>query len=200
MPPTTIALPHAIHVAIDEAMRQRAKHDGHLRQMQRTRASPADAYIGTLGELVWAQLRYGSYAGFDTLHSQGKVDDHGSVNPLEPIVEIGIKIEIGIEIKTSKTRVSPHSHLMVREDYARRRQPDFYVLVLIPHTQAPSAERDAFVCGWASHAEVIARPPIERISTHTGRTQGFRCYEVAAADLHPLHELPFDLVGIHQRN
>ena len=182
MQPTKTALRNAVHLPVDEALRQRARHDGEIRKIKRTRASPLDAYIGTLGELVWAQLRYGSHTNFDTLNSRGKVDDPGT--------------HASVEVKTSKTRISPLSHLMVREDYALRRQPSFYVLVLIPQTQPPFAERDAFVCGWASHTEVIARPPIERISTHTGRAQGFRCYEVAASDLHPLAELPFPLHGL----
>ncbi len=175
-------LKHAIRIHVDEAMRQRAQHDGQLRQMSRTRASPWDAYIGTLGELVWAQVRYGTCDGFDTLNTRGQVDDQTAA--------------LQIEIKTSKTRVSPHSHLMVREDYALHRRPDFYVLVLIPQTQPMYEENDAFVCGWASHSEVIRHPPIERISNHTGHAQGFRCYEVAASDLHPLTELPFPLRGV----
>lgn len=101
-----------------------------------------------------------------------------------------------IEVKTSKTRISPYSHLMVREDYAQRRQPDVYVLVLLPQSQPIFAERDAFVCGWATHAEVIARPLHERRSHHTGHTQGFRCHEIAVRELHPLTQLPFELLGL----
>jgi len=178
-------LPHAIHIAIDETLRARARADAAVRQMSRTRASQQDAYIGTLGELVWAKLRYGDWSHFDTLHTRGKSDDAGSGDSAGDV-----------EIKTSKTRISTSSHLMVREDYALKRQPAFYVLVLVPQDQPPQQERDAYVCGWASHAEVIARPPIERISRHTQRPQGFRCYEVGCGDLKPLHTLPFRLSGL----
>jgi len=146
--------------------------------MRRTRASPYDAYVGVLGELIWARLRYGTITQFDTLHTRGKTDDGN------------------VEIKTSKTRISPNAHLMVREDYALRRAPAYYVLVLIAPDQPPRQERDAVVCGWATHAEVVAQPPRERISNFTRQPQGFRCYEVRAADLHPLSQLPFALAGL----
>ena len=187
MTPLSRSLPkHAIRIPIDDALRTRALADGSLRQMSRTRASSQDAYIGTLGELVWAKLRYGDWTQFDTLNTRGKSDDAGT----------GEANAGDVEVKTSKTRVADSSHLMVREDYALKRQPSFYVLVLVPQDQPPHLERDAYVCGWATHAEVIARPPIERISRHTQRSQGFRCYEVRCGDLHPLHTLPFRLAGL----
>ena len=187
MTPLSQSLPkHAIHIPIDEALRARALADSSLRQMSRTRASSQDAYIGTLGELVWAKLRYGDWTRFDTLNTRGKSDDAGT----------GEANAGDVEVKTSKTRVADSSHLMVREDYALKRQPRFYVLVLVPQDQPPRMERDAYVCGWATHAEVIARPPIERVSRHTQRPQGFRCYEVRCGDLHPLHTLPFRLAGL----
>jgi hypothetical protein len=54
-------------VLIDAAMRERARQEQAARQIRRTRASPADAYIGVLGELVWARLRYGDIGRLDTL-------------------------------------------------------------------------------------------------------------------------------------
>jgi len=183
--PIKTAIAHAIHIPIDEAMRIRARCDGDLRQMRRTRASPYDAYIGTLGELVWVKLRHGHIENFDTLNTRGQVDD----------VAMVMHESWQIEVKTSKTRISPYSHLMVREDYAQRRQPDVYVLVLLPQSQPIYAERDAFVCGWATHAEVIARPLRERHSHHTGQAQGFRCHEIPVRELRPLSELPFELSG-----
>ena len=185
-PASQSAIPHAIHVAIEPAMRNRARRDGELRQMRRTRASPWDAYIGTLGELVWAKLRHGHIDQFDTLNTRGQVDD----------VAAGAHASWQIEVKTSKTRISPYSHLMVREDYAQRRRPDVYVLVLLPQSQPIFAERDAFVCGWATHPEVLAHLPRERHSHHTGSAQGFRCHEIAVHELHPLTELPFKLFGL----
>lgn len=160
-----------IRVEIDETMRARAQREVIARQIQRTRASPFDAYVGILGELVWAKWRYGAIEQFDTLGTRGKTDDGD------------------YEIKTSKTRVSEYSHLMVREDYALKRQPKYYVLVLIASDQAPNAETEAYVCGWATHADVTAKPPRERISNHTGRSQGYRCYEIRASDLKPMKTL-----------
>ena len=173
--------PNAIRVEIDEAMRARALHDAAARQMQRTRASAQDSYIGTLGELVWAKLRYGDWQTFDTLNTKGKPDDRSPQGD--------------VEVKTSKTRISSQAHLMVREDYVRKRQPAYYVLVLVAQDQMPHQETEALVCGWATHAEVVAQPPRERISHHTQAKQGYRCYEVACSDLHALTDLPFKLVG-----
>ncbi|MCW1969816.1 MAG: hypothetical protein KIH69_017015 [Anaerolineae bacterium] len=160
-----------VRVEIDETMRARAQREVAARQIHRTRASPFDTYVGILGELVWAKWRYGATEQFDTLGTRGKSDDGDC------------------EIKTSKTRVSEYSHLMVREDYAQKRQPKCYVLVLISSEQALNAETEAFVCGWATHADVVAKPPRERISNHTGRSQGYRCYEIRAADLKPMSSL-----------
>ncbi len=164
-----------VHVPIDAAMRERARREQAARQIRRTRASPVDAYIGLLGELVWARLRYGDIGRFDTLGTKGKVDD---VTP-------GAQVEV----KTSKTAVHERAHLMVREDYARARQPTAYVLVLIPEGQADGEETDAFVVGWATHAEVLCGRLVERHSRKTGAAQGYRCYEIAARDLHPPQSL-----------
>ncbi|NJM42558.1 MAG: hypothetical protein HC853_18360 [Anaerolineae bacterium] len=155
-------IPNAVRVDIDAAMRARAAQDAKARQMQRTRASGQDSYIGTLGELTWAKLRYGDWRTFDTLHTKGQSDDTGPPG----------SVYGSVEVKTSKTRLSSQSHLMVREDYAHKRQPAFYVLVLIGQDQKPQEECEAYVCGWATHAEVVARPPRERISRHTQAKQG----------------------------
>jgi hypothetical protein len=175
-----------VHMPIDASMRQRAKKEEAARRIDRTRASPVDAYIGILGELVWAKLRYGDISRFDTLHTKGKVDDASAA--------------VSVEVKTSKTAVHAGAHLMVREDYARSRRPDYYVLVLISSAQRDGEEVDGCVCGWATHDEVISAPLIERKSTKTGSSQGYRCYEVAARDLHLLSELPLELVGLRSNN
>lgn len=164
-----------VRITIDADMRERARHEGAARQIQRTRASPADAYIGALGELVWAKLRYGDINRAGVLGAKGQVDDIGP--------------NARIEIKTSKTKVHEGAHLMVRKDYAHVRQPTAYVLVLIPDGQADGEEEVAFVCGWATHAEVLGSRLIERYSHKTGKPQGYRCYEVAVRDLHPIEEL-----------
>ena len=44
-------------------------------QIQRTRASPFDAYVGILCELGWAKWRYGAIDQFDTLGTRSKTDD-----------------------------------------------------------------------------------------------------------------------------
>ncbi|BCX05308.1 MAG: hypothetical protein KatS3mg053_3246 [Candidatus Roseilinea sp.] len=170
-----------VKVEIDDAMRRRASDVAGARQIQRTRASPVDAYIGALGELVWAKLRYGDIGRAGVLGAKGQVDD--------------ISPDAQIEIKTSKTAVHERAHLMVREDYARARQPTAYVLVLIPEGQSDGEEETAFVCGWATHEEVLRSPRIERRSNKTGSLQGYRCYEVAARDLHPIAELLSKLRG-----
>lgn len=164
-----------VRVTIDAGMRERARREGDARQIQRTRASPVDAYIGVLGELVWAKLRYGDINRAGVLGAKGQVDD--------------ISPNAQIEIKTSKTKVHEGAHLMVREDYVHARQPTAYVLVLIPEGQADGEEEVAFVCGWATHDEVLAGQLKERRSHKTGSAQGYRCYEIAARDLHPIKEL-----------
>ncbi|GIV84596.1 MAG: hypothetical protein KatS3mg052_1603 [Candidatus Roseilinea sp.] len=165
-----------VQVVIDAEMRERARRIAAERQIQRTRASPVDAYVGALGELVWAKLRYGEVGRRCVLlGAKGQVDD--------------ISPKAQIEIKTSKTAVHEGAHLMVREGYARARQPTAYVLVLIPEGQADFEEKVAFVCGWATHEEVLAGQLKERRSHKTGSAQGYRCYEIAARDLHPIKKL-----------
>ncbi|MCS6847662.1 MAG: hypothetical protein RMN52_08110 [Anaerolineae bacterium] len=169
------ALTEFVRVPIDAAMRAHARREGAARRIQRTRASPIDAYIGVLGELVWAKLRYGNFSRLGVPGAKGQVDD---VSP-----------DAQIEVKTSKTKVHERAHLMVREDYARARQPTAYVLVLIPEEQADGEEEAAFVCGWATHEEVLHGHLQERLSRKTGAAQGYRCYEIAVRDLHPVEEL-----------
>ena len=169
------------YVPISNQMRTIANENSSKRAVNRTKASPNDSYIGILGELVWVRYRYGenAIANFPILSTKGKVDDPPNLDG-----------EPGIEIKTSKTKVHLNAHLMVREDYAKKRAADFYVQVLIPQTQKHCFEKDAYICGYATHAEVLNAGVVERFSTKIGKKQGYKNHEIPCYRLHEIAKLP----------
>lgn len=169
-------------VAITEEMRSVARSSLNARKMTRTRASHVDTWVGVLGEIVWSHFRYGDIHRLNYAGTAGRVDDDGG--------------NAQVEVKTSKTNVWLRSHLMVRTDYARSRSPSHYVLVLIPGDQDDHQENTAYICGWASHDEVLCAPVRTRKSGKTGTSQGYECHEVPCLDLHPLSDMGIDLAGL----
>ena len=171
-----------VTVAIDSAMLKRAAELEEYRRVNRTRASEVDSWIGILGEIAWSQVRYGTIDAVDLVGNKGRVDDDA--------------LGSTVEVKASKTWAWTKAHLMVREDYALKRAADYYVFILFRNNEPDRQEKVAFVCGWATHDEVLASTLRERFSTKTGQRQGYKCYEVPCGELHPIRQLPFGLIGV----
>ncbi|HLP77632.1 MAG TPA: hypothetical protein VK327_12030, partial [Candidatus Paceibacterota bacterium] len=106
----------------------------------RTQASPYDALVGNLGELAFAEYYYGGFEFHRLVANRGEEDFPD------------------IEIKTSAHPLKNWLHLKVREDYAAKRQPAFYVQMIInvPDKRArPATGMKVFVCGFCSHRELM---------------------------------------------
>jgi hypothetical protein len=82
--------------------------------VNRTQTSSYDTMYGILGEYCFAQWFVGNWISHSKLDTKGKTDFFGK-----------------IEIKTSAFPFSEKLNLLVREDYARKRKPHFYVQTII---------------------------------------------------------------------
>lgn len=144
--------------------------------VNRTKASPIDTLAGALGEMVWAQYRYGDWRVHNLEKNRGRTDF------------------ADVEIKTSAFPFSNTLHLLVREDYAQKRKPRRYVLVIIdiPSPKAPIlAGIHAYICGFATAQEVDAAPRKD-FGSKFGKDGGYRCHYIGIGGLHPITE--FDSV------
>lgn len=148
----------------------------HALTVNRTKASPIDTLAGALGEMVWAQYRYGDWRVHNLEDNKGKADF------------------ADVEIKTSAFPFSERLHLLVREDYAQKRKPRRYVLVIIDISspKAPiTAGVNAYICGFATAREVD-NAPLKDFGSKFGKEGGYRCHYIAIDCLHPITE--FDSV------
>jgi len=170
---------HAI--AVLPEMRVFAERKERERAITRTRASSEDIYIGCLGECVWFCYRYGA----ENWLQHAKSVKNGDIDDPNPI--------FSVEVKTSKTFNLFLAHLMVREDYAHRRSPDGYVLVLFSNKEGKYSETIGYVVGYATQEQVLKAELAERLSRKTNQLQGYKTYNVPNALLHRLPE-PYDLV------
>jgi hypothetical protein len=141
--------------------------------MRRTKASPIDALAGVLGEMIFAQYLFGNWRKHQLGANKGK-SDFGT-----------------IEVKTSATPFSPRLHLLVREDYARKRKPLCTVQIVVDVArdarQIP-INTFAMLCGYATSAEIDAAP-LKDFGSKFGGDGGYRCHYIPISQLHPIGEL-----------
>ena len=143
-------------------------------RVNRTVASEIDTLTGHLGEFVFAQYFYGDWHKHHIGKNKGKVD-YGD-----------------IEIKTSAFPFSQKLHLLVREDYAQKRKPAFYVQIILAVNSRTAAEipagTKAYLCGFATTDE-IDQAPKRDFGSKLGGKGGYRCHYICIRDLHPMTEL-----------
>lgn len=139
----------------------------------RTKASAIDTLSGILGEYVFAQYFYGDWKSNNVGRNKGRLDF-----PL-------------VEVKTSSFPLRQNLHLPVREDYATRRKPPFYVLIILDVRNSKATSIDAgtraYLCGWAT-AEEVGKAPLRDMGSKYGSRGGYRCRCVCMTDLHPMSE------------
>ena len=82
----------------------------------RTKASNLDTVYGLIGEYCFAEWLYGEWKQHSKLDTKGKVDFIGE-----------------IEVKTSAFPFSDKLNLLVRQDYALKRKPKYYVKQLLTY-------------------------------------------------------------------
>lgn len=146
-------------------------------QMQRTRAHELDAFLGNLGELTWAAIRYGDFRAHSLGENFGGADD----------------ASLGVEVKLSLRQPSPNYHLKVRADYGRhRRRAAYYVQGFLLRQGTHRCPRpDDVVCytGFLPGSELSERGKIVEES-YRGRALGFRTISVPLAALRSMDTFP----------
>lgn len=158
-------------IAITSEMFAEAEQLIPFTQVNRTKASLIDTLTGHLGEMVFAQFYFGDWRKHQIGKNKGDADFQN------------------IEIKTSAFPFSSKLHLLVREDYAQKRKPAFYVQIILDtkstHAESIPAGMDAVVCGYATSDEVD-RAPLKDFGSKLGEEGGYRCRYIPIENLHPL--------------
>ena len=160
--------PHIIitQEMIDEANRLTSKV-----KVNRTVTSKIDTLTGILGEFAFAKYLFSDWEKHNVGHNKGEVDFKD------------------IEIKTSAYPFRDTLNLLVREDYARKRKPPYYVQIIIDvdNKQADSIIEGAIaiIAGWASHEE-IATAPKKDFGSKWGAKGGYMCFYKSIRDLHTM--------------
>lgn len=143
-------------------------------KVERTISSNIDTLTGHLGEFAAAQFLFGDWRKHRVGKNKGEADFSD------------------IEVKTSAYPFSESLHLLVREDYARKRKPKFYVQVILdvdsktaqeilPHTKA-------LLCGYATADEVDAAP-LKDFGSKLGGEGGYQCRHIKIERLHRIGKL-----------
>jgi hypothetical protein len=107
---------------ISEEMIEHAKKQVDFVKVNRTIASGIDTLTGILGEYAFAQYYYGDWKKNNVGRNKGKTDFRN------------------IEIKTSAFPFSEKLNLLVREDYAKKRKPKYYMQIIIDVESSNSNE------------------------------------------------------------
>jgi len=140
----------------------------------RTKASPVDTLAGVLGEMTFAQYWLGDWRSHRVGRNKGQPDFPD------------------IEVKASAHPYHERLHLLVREDYALKRKPRFYVQVVInvaePQATDVGPDTLALVCGFATAEEVDAAP-LRDFGSRYGGDGGYRCRHIVLTKLHPIEQL-----------
>lgn len=139
-----------------------------------TVASKIDTLTGHLGEFAFAEYMFGDWKKNLVGKNKGQND-------------FGI-----LEIKTSSFPFNPNLNLLVREDYARKRKPQFYVQIIldVPRHSADAVAPGtyAYLCGFATNEEVD-KAPLKDFGSKVGEAGGYRCHYIPIQRLKPVDEL-----------
>ena len=142
--------------------------------VNRTKASSYDTMYGILGEYCFAQWFVGTWISHSKLDTKGETDFFGK-----------------IEIKTSAFPFSEKLNLLVREDYARKRKPNYYVQTIIntpnPKYSSIEAGMECILAGFATSDE-IDNAPLKDFGSKFGGSGGYRCRFISIEKLQPMHE------------
>ncbi|NOX19415.1 MAG: hypothetical protein GXO87_14195 [Chlorobi bacterium] len=138
-------------------------------KVNRTIASKIDTLTGILGEFIFAQYFHGDWKSHRVGLNKGDVDFKD------------------IEIKTSAYPFNENLNLLVREDYAEKRKPRFYVQIIIDIQNKKAEEivsgTKVYIAGWASSEEVDNAPRKDFGSKFGGRG-GYFCRYIGLKYLH----------------
>ena len=140
--------------------------------LNRTITSKIDTLTGHLGEFVFAQYFYNDWRKHKVGNNRGETDFND------------------IEIKTSAFPFSEKLNLLVREDYAIKRKPAFYIQIIIDVNTRNANQvlpgTKAFICGFAT-ADEIDNAPKRDFGSKLGSSGGYKCHYTSIKDLHPMN-------------
>jgi hypothetical protein len=158
-------------ITITQEMIDEAKKLINSVKVNRTVASKIDTLTGILGEFVFAQYMYGDW-------KKNRVGENkGDVNFVD------------IEIKTSAFPFRDTLNLLVREDYAHKRKPPFYIQIIINVNNRRASDivagTKAYVCGWATAEEVDSAPKRD-FGSKLSNYGGYKCYYIPIKNLHSM--------------
>lgn len=138
--------------------------------VKRTKCSANDTLVGIIGEYVFAQYYYGDWKTNSVGSNKGKVDFEG------------------IEVKASAYPFNENLNLLVREDYALKRKPKYYVQLIIDtpirgdHDITEGIK--VYVCGYATGDELLLAKKRD-FGRKGGGPGGYACYFIPVKELHP---------------
>ncbi len=160
-------------ITITKEMIYSAKKQIDTVKVNRTIASSIDTLTGILGEYIFAEYFYKDW----TKNRVG--ENKGDVNFQD------------IEIKTSAFPFNENLNLLVREDYAKKRKPRFYVQIIIS-IDSPKAEdippgTEAYLCGYA-YSEEVGSAPKKDFGSKFGGKGGYYCHYIKIKKLHSMSE------------
>lgn len=167
---------HYIDVPITAEMLDYARGAEEEVRVHRTRASKIDSLTGLIGELAFAQWFLGDWRAHDVRDTKGRPD------------LLGV-----IEVKTSAYPWSDRLNLLVREDYAEKRRPAFYVQVIVDtpdrNAQDILPNWNCRISGWATPEEVDSAP-LRDFGSKGGGRGGYQCRFIAIKDLKSMASFP----------
>jgi hypothetical protein len=143
-------------------------------KVNRTIASHIDTLSGHLGEFVFAAYMFGDWELHRVGHNKGEADFDD------------------YEVKTSAFPLNDKLHLLVREDYARKRKPAYYVQIILDIKDTKAAtippHTCAYLCGYAT-AEEVDKAPLKDFGSKLSTEGGYRCHYIPITQLKPVEEL-----------
>lgn len=154
----------------DEMINEAQKLVGQVK-VQRTIASEIDTLSGNLGEFVFAEYFFGDWKKHRVGKNKGESDFPD------------------IEIKTSAFPFNERLNLLVREDYAKKRKPKFYVQIIIDVESRTAKEikpnTHAIICGWAT-SEMVDAAPKRDMGSKLGDRGGYLSHYININDLNDM--------------
>lgn len=161
-------------IIITQEMLDEAKRLIPHTQVNRTVASKVDTLTGHLGEFVFAQYMFGDWRKNFVGKNKGATDF------------------TDFEIKTSAFPFSEKLNLLVREDYAKKRKPKFYVQIIIdvasPLADNITSGTKALICGYAT-TEQIDNAPLKDFGSKIASHGGYKCRYISVKKLKPIDGL-----------
>lgn len=162
-------------VLITEEMISTAQSRSHLLEVKRTKTSRHDTLYGALGEYCFAEWFFGEWKKYSQINTKGEIDFLDA-----------------IEVKTSAFPFSDSLNLLVREDYALKRKPKYYVQTIIdlptPRATLVTPGLKCILAGYATPNEVDSAP-LKDFGSKFGGEGGYKCRYIPISKLKSVYEL-----------